>query len=72
MPDRHRVRPRPGVRAPRLSATVVLSAAMVLIGVALILRALLAGGGALAIGVILGVLFLAAGGGRLWIATRPE
>lgn len=60
------------MRAPRLSATVVLSAAMVLIGVALILRALLAGGGALAIGVILGVLFLAAGGGRLWIATRPE
>ncbi len=57
---------------PRLSATVVLSAAMALIGVALIVRAVLAGGGALAIGVILGVLFLAAGGGRLWIATRPE
>jgi hypothetical protein len=43
-----------------------LSAAMVLIGVAIIVRTLVEGGGALAFGLIIGVLFVAAGAGRLW------
>lgn len=55
---------------PPRNATTVLSGAMLVIGVALIVRALAAGGGVTAIGVILGVLFLAAGGGRLWVAMR--
>jgi hypothetical protein len=60
------------VSGSRLNGTVVLSAAMVLIGLALIVRTVAAGGGITAIGVILGVLFLAGGGGRLWVASRPE
>jgi hypothetical protein len=43
---------------------------MALIGVALIVRTLLAGGGALAVGIVFGVLFLAAGAGRLYLETR--
>lgn len=52
---------------PRVRFTVVLSLAMVLIGVAMIIRTLAAGGGVLAIGLLLGVLFLAAGIGRLYM-----
>jgi hypothetical protein len=40
------------------------------IGVALIVRTIVAGGGGLAFGVVLGVLFVAVGAGRLWIAWR--
>ena len=49
------------------AASALLSLAMVLIGVALVIRSLGAGGGPLALGVILGVLFVAAGAGRLWL-----
>jgi hypothetical protein len=48
------------------TATHVLSAAMMLIGAAIIVRTLTAGGGALALGLIVGLLFVAAGGGRLY------
>jgi len=48
----------------------VLSLAMVAIGVALIVRTLAAGGGALAVGLLLGVLFVAGGAGRLYIQRR--
>jgi hypothetical protein len=47
--------------------TAVLSVVLVLIGVAMIVRTLAAGGGAVAIGLLLGVLFVAAGLGRLYI-----
>ena len=50
--------------------TVLLSATMVLIGVAMIARTLSAGGGPLAVGILLGLLFVAAGGGRLWAERR--
>ena len=51
-------------------ATQLLSALMVLIGVAMIVRTLAAGGGAVALGLLLGVLFVAAGAGRLWAERR--
>jgi len=51
--------------------TQVLSALMVVIGVAIIARTLAAGGGALALGLLLGVLFVAAGAGRLYAERRP-
>jgi hypothetical protein len=51
-------------------ATQVLSAAMVVIGIALIVRTLAEGGGAIAVGVIFGLLFLAAGVGRLYVERR--
>ena len=52
------------------SSTRVLSIAMILIGVALIVRTLAAGGGAIATGIILGVLFVAAGAARLYLQLR--
>jgi len=52
------------------TGTRVLSVALLLIGVALIVRTVAAGGGAGAIGIVLGVLFVAAGAGRLWVARR--
>ncbi len=52
---------------PRARSTAVLSVLTVLIGVAMIVRTLAAGGGGLAIGLILGVLFCLVGAGRLWM-----
>jgi hypothetical protein len=52
------------------TATQILSSAMLLLGLAMIVVAVVAGGGVLARGVILGLLFVAAGAGRLWIAGR--
>jgi len=47
--------------------TAVLSTILVLLGLAMIVRTLAAGGGGLALGLLLGVLFVAAGLGRLYI-----
>lgn len=52
------------------SATIALSAAMIVIGVVMLARTLAAGGGPLALGTILGLLFVAAGGARMWLARR--
>jgi multisubunit Na+/H+ antiporter MnhB subunit len=59
----------PGRQIHRTS-TRVLSIAMIVIGVALLVRTLLAGGGAAATGVILGLLFVAAGAARLYLQSR--
>ena len=50
--------------------TSLLSGIMVLLGLALIVRTLAAGGGPLALGLLLGLLFVAAGAGRLWAERR--
>jgi hypothetical protein len=50
--------------------TQLLSALMIVIGVAMIVRTLAAGGGAVALGLLLGVLFVAAGVGRLYAERR--
>jgi hypothetical protein len=47
-------------------ATRLLSAAMLVIGVAIIVRTIAEGGGALALGLLVGVLFVGAGAGRLY------
>jgi hypothetical protein len=49
-----------------------MSIAMMLIGIALIVRTIAAGGGAAATGILLGVLFLAAGGARLYLQSRGD
>jgi hypothetical protein len=62
------------MRAPRdlhRTGTRVLSLAMLVVGLAMIVRAVTGGGGILAVGVIFGVLFVAAGAGRLWVARAP-
>jgi hypothetical protein len=50
--------------------TAVLSGVMVVIGLALIVRTLSAGGGPVATGMLMGLLFVAAGAGRLWAERR--
>ena len=57
---------------PRIhrASTRVMSVLMMVIGVALVVRTLTAGGGAAATGVLLGVLFVAAGAGRLYLQFR--
>ena len=50
--------------------TLVLSSLMVVIGLAMIVRAIAAGGGPLAVGVVLGLLFVAAGAGRIYAERR--
>ena len=50
--------------------TVLMSAAMLVLGVAMIAITLSRGGGPLAIGLLFGVLFILAGGGRLWMTLR--
>ena len=60
----------PGGRGAHRAATLVLSAAMVLIGLVMLVRTFGAGGGPLAIGTVLGVLFVAAGAGRGYFTWR--
>jgi len=52
------------------SSTRVMSIVMILIGIALVVRTLVAGGGALATGIVLGVLFVLAGLARLYLQRR--
>jgi len=52
------------------SSTRVMSIAMMVIGIGLIVRTLVAGGGALATGIVLGVLFVLAGAARLYLQLR--
>ncbi len=50
--------------------TLVLSAVMALLGVAILVTTLINGGGPLTLGFLLGVLFAAAGAGRFYITWR--
>jgi hypothetical protein len=54
------------------TGTTVMSALMVVIGIAMVASTLARGGGPIAIGVLLGVLFLLAGAGRLYVGRRPR
>jgi hypothetical protein len=47
------------------------SLAMVLLGIAIVVRTVGAGGGATAIGILVGLLFVAAGAGRLYLMREP-
>jgi hypothetical protein len=48
----------------------ILSALLIVLGVAVIVRTALAGGGALALGYVFGVLLAGAGALRLYLSTR--
>ena len=54
------------------ATTLVLSAAMVVLGIVMLAVTLTNGGGPFALGVLLGVLFVVAGGGRLWFTWRAQ
>jgi hypothetical protein len=50
--------------------TKILSALLIVLGVAVVVRTALAGGGALALGYVLGVLLAGAGALRLYLSAR--
>jgi hypothetical protein len=60
----------PDKRGTQRIATLVLSAAMAVLGVAILAVTLSHGGGPLTLGFLLGVLFVAAGAGRFYITWR--
>jgi multisubunit Na+/H+ antiporter MnhB subunit len=60
----------PRARDLHRQTTGLMSVILVVLGVAIVVRTLAAGGGALALGLILGVLFVAAGLGRLYVNAR--
>jgi hypothetical protein len=62
----------PEPRRLHRASTRVLSAVMVLLGVALVVTTVARGGGPLAIGVVVGVLFFGVGAGRLWLERGEE
>ena len=67
----------PAPQSPKTSSaqrfvTRLLSIVMIVLGVALIVRTVLAGGGALATGLLLGLFFVAAGAGRLYLQSRAS
>ena len=49
---------------------LLLPLAMVALGVAIVVRTLVLGGGPAALGILIGVLFVAAGAGRIWFERR--
>jgi hypothetical protein len=60
------------VQRAYLASTRLLSAALLVIGVAMIVSALARGGGVLAVGVVLGAMLAAVGAARLWLARGGE
>ena len=50
------------------TSTRIMSALLLLLGIAMIVSALARGGGALALGVVLGTMIALLGAGRLWLA----
>jgi hypothetical protein len=54
----------------RSATSLVLPVLMVLVGIAIVVRTLAAGGGVLAFGLLMGVLFVAAGALRLVLERR--
>jgi hypothetical protein len=58
----------PAPREVHRGATRLMSAAMALIGLAILVSTLARGGGPLTVGVLLGLLFVAAGAGRLYLS----
>jgi hypothetical protein len=62
----------PEPRQLQRSSTRVMSILMLLVGVALLVRTLTAGGGPATTGVLLGLLFILAGAGRLYLQSRTR
>jgi multisubunit Na+/H+ antiporter MnhB subunit len=60
------------VRRAYVNSTRVLSALLMLVGIAMVVSALASGGGALALGVVLGTMLALLGAGRLWLARGGE
>jgi hypothetical protein len=62
----------PPVQRAYLASTRLLSAALLLVGVAMVASTIAHGGGALAVGVLLGTMLALVGAARLWLARGGE
>jgi hypothetical protein len=60
------------VQRAYLASTRALSAALLLLGLAMVIGALARGGGPFALGVVLGTMLALLGAGRLWLARGGE
>jgi hypothetical protein len=60
------------VQRAYLASTRALSAALLLLGVAMVVSTLARGGGPLAVGVVLGAMLALLGVGRLWLARGRQ
>jgi hypothetical protein len=60
------------VQRAYLASTRLLSALLLLLGVAMVVSALARGGGVFALGVVLGTTLALVGAGRLWLARGGE
>jgi hypothetical protein len=60
------------VQRAYLASTRLLSALLLLLGVAMVVSALARGGGVFALGVVLGTMLALVGAGRLWLARGGE
>jgi hypothetical protein len=60
------------VQRAYLASTRALSAALLLLGLAMVISALARGGGPFALGVVLGTMLALLGAGRLWLARGGE
>jgi len=60
------------MRRAYATSTRVMSALIMLVGLAMVVSALARGGGALALGVVLGTMLALLGAGRLWLARGGE
>jgi choline-glycine betaine transporter len=60
----------PSPHEVRRATTPFFSVVLIILGVAILVRTLVAGVHGVAYGLVLGVLFIAAGAGRLWVARR--
>jgi hypothetical protein len=60
------------VRRAYTTSTRLMSALLLVIGLAMIVSALAHGGGALALGVVLGTMLALLGAGRLWLTRGGE
>ena len=60
------------LRGVHRAGTRLMSALLVVIGLAILVVTVAGGGGPLATGILVGVLFVAAGAGRLYVQGRSE
>ena len=60
----------PSPHEVRRASTPFFSVVLLILGIAILVRTIIAGGAGLTYGIVLGVLFIAAGAGRLWVSRK--
>lgn len=60
----------PSPHEVRRATTPFFSVVLIILGIAILVRTIAAGGAGLTYGILLGVLFVAAGAGRLWVHRK--